>query len=72
MTIREQFEGWWGSPLDMVDGEYADTGTADAWRAWQASRAAALEEARKHCGCSRCEDRIKRLATDGSSKGEQE
>lgn len=53
--VREAFEAWAREhPADINlhrwdDGEYRYEGAAVGWDAWQASRAAALEEAAKAC-----------------------
>lgn len=55
MTTREEFEAWLKTfdaaqtSLEMRDDLYRSALTQRAWRAWQASRAAALEEAAKEC-----------------------
>lgn len=56
MTTREEFEEWaekMGMDLSTAffieNAAYLDDDTDLAFRAWQASRAAALEEAAKEC-----------------------
>lgn len=53
MTTREQFEEWYtqGSfqPTRIEGGHYESAAARLTWDAWQASRAAALEEAAKEC-----------------------
>ncbi|MEX3914819.1 hypothetical protein AB4Y43_01040 [Paraburkholderia sp. BR10872] len=62
MSTREQFEAWWLKDVPeehrafakkLLDGYGPDyvhaAGVADAWTAWQASRAVALEDATKAC-----------------------
>jgi hypothetical protein len=55
---RETFEAWFaGSKLGPRRSE-ADWNYHAAWEAWQASRAAALEEAEKECEAERLEGPI--------------
>lgn len=55
MTTREEFEAWlktFGAActsLEVRDGLYVSALTQSAWRAWQGSRNAYLEEAAKEC-----------------------
>ena len=42
--VREQFEAWWVAEYESHTYQHADARDM-AWEGWQASRAAALEEA---------------------------